>query len=150
MDMVLHISGESRAYDMTKRRRGILRLFRTDGATVRALLVVLALQILIPLFGVLPTQAAPIPGAITVCTVHGMVTLIPDGEGGWEEQKAEQAGISCSFCLPLLAAAATPSVAPGVPLPVAVTITPPRRTALRAPVALHILSARPRAPPTLV
>jgi hypothetical protein len=136
---------------MAGHRRGFLRLFRTDGSAVRALLLALVVQILLPLLGVLPAQAAPTADTIVICTAHGMVTLIADGQGGWEQQQEPaQTGISCSFCLPLLAMAAAPSVTPGVPLPVVTTLAPPRYRNEAAPRPVFALLARPRGPPILV
>ncbi|MBR9970943.1 DUF2946 family protein [Magnetospirillum sulfuroxidans] len=126
-------------------------MFRTDGSTVRALLLALAVQILLPLLGVLPAQAAPSADTMVICTAHGMVTLVADGQGGWEQtQQSAETGISCSFCLPLLAVATAPSVAPGILLPVVTTLASPRYRDEAAPRPVLTLSARPRGPPILV
>lgn len=133
-----------------RRRDGILRVLRGDGTAVRALLLALALQILVPMLGMLPgVQAAP-AGGLTVCTAHGIVTLVPDGQGGWTEQAPPaDAGLSCSFCLPLLsgAMASVPDLALPEPREIAVEKPPVVRQT-------HLPSqppggARPRAPPAL-
>jgi hypothetical protein len=132
--------------------KGILRRLRGDGSLIRALFIALALQILSPAFGILPARAAPTADqGITVCTAHGIVTLIPDGAGGWTEKAApKQAGIACAFCLPLLSGAVAPAADVIQLLPPEVAATPvDARIVFTPPAALPPGSASPRAPPVL-
>ncbi|WP_291720680.1 DUF2946 family protein [Magnetospirillum sp. 64-120] len=133
---------------MSAHRQGFLGLFRTDGNTVRALLLALVLQILLPLSGVIPAQAAPSPDSLVICTAQGMVTMVPDGQGGWKKQAdTAQTGIQCAFCLPLLGLTAQPAAAPGLALPIVTKVTPQSLTDDGIPGDSHVLSARPRGPP---
>lgn len=132
------------------RRQGVLRRLWGDGSLIRALLLALCLQILIPALGILPVASAAAPAdAITVCTAHGIVTLVPDGEGGWTQQaEPKQAGLACAFCLPLLSGAVGPVAEVALPLPLPVA---DERLALHLPAppppALPPGSSSPRAPP---
>lgn len=136
------------AITMSRHRHGVLGLFRTDGNTVRALLLALVLQILLPLTGIFPAQAAPSPGTMVICTAQGMITLAADGQGGWTKQAdTAQTGIQCSFCLPLLGLTTQPATAPGLALPIVTKVTPQSLTDDGIPGDSHVLSARPRGPP---
>lgn len=133
------------------RSQGLLRWSRGGGSLIRVLLFALALQILTPLLGVFPDARAAAPAeSISICTAHGIVTLVPDGQGGWTEQQAPQAaGLSCSFCLPLLSGAVGPvaAVAEPIPVPAEHGFAPP--LALPVPAAaLPPGTASPRAPPS--
>lgn len=132
-------------------RSGILGRLRGDGSLIRALFVALILQILIPLTGVLPNaQAAAPDGAIVVCTAHGIVTLVPDGDGGWtQHDEPEARGLACSFCLPLMSGMTGPVSEQATPLPVVVRHA--RQDLTRIVAALPALppgSFSPRAPPS--
>ncbi|MCA1907142.1 MAG: DUF2946 family protein [Magnetospirillum sp.] len=123
-------------------------MFRTDGNTVRALLLALVLQILLPLSGILPAQAAPSPDSLVICTAQGMITLVADGQGGWTRQAdAAQTGIQCAFCLPLLGLTTQPAAAPGLALPIVTKVVPQSLADDGVPNESHVLSARPRGPP---
>lgn len=133
---------------MIGRRTGVLKRLRGDGSLVRALLVALFVQIAVPLLGLLPASAAVPAGAITVCTAHGIVTLVPDGQGGWS-QRAEpsEAGLSCSFCLPLLSGHVGPVAALALPIPLP-AVPPVPVLAMAAPLSVTPRgSFSPRAPP---
>lgn len=133
---------------MSRHRQGFLKLFRTDGNTVRALLLALALQILLPLSGIFPAQAAPSPDTLVICTAQGMITMVPDGQGGWTRQAdTAQTGLQCSFCLPLLGLSTQPATAPGLALPVVTKVTGRSLADGGVPTDSHVLSARPRGPP---
>lgn len=131
---------------------GFLCRLKRGGSLIRMLLFALALQILVPALGVLPANAAqPSAEAITVCTAHGVITLVPDGDGGWTETAApKQAGLACAFCLPLLSGTVAPVAEIALPLPVVVEHAR-RETALvlALPPALPPGSSAPRAPPAL-
>lgn len=131
-----------------QRRTGILGVLRGDGSAVRALLLALVLQILVPILGVLPgAQAAPTEG-LTVCTAHGVVTLVPDGQGGWTEQAPPaDAGLSCSFCLPLLSGHVGPVAAPALPEPSTFVAARPLVEHAVGHALIPPGAARPRAPP---
>lgn len=133
---------------------GFLRKLKGDGSLVRALLLALVLQILVPALGILPgaNAAAPSSSAITVCTAHGIVTLVADGNGGWtQEAEPKEAGLACSFCLPLMSGHVGPVADVVLPLPQVVEharletaivlalppVLPPGSAAPRAPPALH-------------
>lgn len=131
-------------------RTGLLRTLRGDGTAVRALILALFLQVLAPLIGLTGAiQAAP-ADSITVCTAHGIVTMVPDGQGGWvQASEPDQAGISCAFCLPLLSGHAGPGADLVMPMPAALAAEAPALVAL-APTDAHPPgSFSPRAPPTL-
>lgn len=129
--------------------KGVLKLLRGDGSLVRMLLAALFLQIAVPLLGILPAAATPATaGSITVCTAHGLVTLVPDGQGGWSEQaEPSEAGLSCSFCLPLLSGAIGPAADLALPLPVPTAAPVMTLAATAPPSATPPGSFSPRAPP---
>lgn len=134
------------------RRTGILKLLRGDGSLVRALLVALILQIAAPLLGLVPTASANLapPGSITICTAQGLVTMVPDGQGGWTKHTdAAETGLSCSFCLPLLSGSIEPVADIALPLPVAVAAPPPVLAQASPLAATPPGSFSPRAPPVL-
>lgn len=131
---------------------GFLSRLKKGGSLVRVLLLALALQILVPALGMLPANAAvPTTEAVTVCTAHGVVTLVPDGEGGWTETAApKQAGLACAFCLPLLSGTVAPAGEVALPLPVVVEHARLETALVLAlPPALPPGSSTPRAPPAL-
>jgi hypothetical protein len=132
-------------------RTGILRRLRGDGSLIRALLLALTLQILVPMLGMLPgtASAAPSSPSITVCTAHGIVTMVADADGNWVQQDApKQAGIACSFCLPLLSGHAGPVADVAVPLPARATDERLAAGTLAIPArTLPPGSSSPRAPP---
>ncbi|MGE5516763.1 MAG: DUF2946 family protein [Bacteroidota bacterium] len=131
---------------------GFLRRLKKGGSLVRVLLLALALQILVPALGMLPAHAAvPNAEAVTVCTAHGVVTLVPDGDGGWTATAApKQAGLACAFCLPLLSGTVAPMGEVALPLPVVVEHARLETALVLAlPPALPPGSSTPRAPPAL-
>lgn len=134
------------------RMAGLLRRVRGDGSLVRALLVALLLQITVPMLGLFPTASAnpPPPGSITVCTAQGIITLAPDGQGGWTKYTdAAETGLSCSFCLPLLSGSMEPVADLPLPLPVEMVVAVPAPP-MAVPVASVLPgSFSPRAPPFL-
>lgn len=137
---------------MTYRATGVLRLLRGDGSLVRMLLIALFLQIAVPLLGLLPMASASpaLAGGITVCTAHGIVTMVPDGQGGWIEASApSEAGLSCSFCLPLLSGNIVPAADLIVTLPIPAATPTPVVAVLEPLSATPPGSFSPRAPPLL-
>jgi len=114
-------------------------------------LLALALQILLPLTGIFPAQAAPSPDTMVICTAQGMITMVADGQGGWTRQAdAAQTGIQCAFCLPLLGLSAPPAAVPGLALPVVTKVIRQSLTDDGVPSDSHVLAARPRGPPAFL
>ncbi|MGE5546226.1 MAG: DUF2946 family protein [Solirubrobacterales bacterium] len=127
-------------------------MLRGDGSAVRALILALFLQVLAPvtgMFGAADARAATFD-SITVCTTHGVVTMVPDGQGGWTEaSNSHRTGISCAFCLPLLSGQAGPVSNLETPLPIGLADPAPVPLALAAAEAHPPGSSTPRAPPLL-
>jgi hypothetical protein len=121
-----------------------MRWFRSNRHLARLALIAVALQLVLT-FAHLHLPPLAQAGAVQALSATAGELGDPDSSGGGRNGRAD---LDCPICaLIQMSAAATPSLAPALPLPAAVAFVTLRPHAHPMPAAAPRISQRARAPP---